>query len=184
MTDAPRYRVENGEAILDVRIASVDALFDNRDPAPFRQRDLDPGLVEYLMGAAYDLARAERIRIVFWVEQPCTPGEVKSGVRAHFEYELDRIRRRRREQVRSGWVGLVVAVVAVVALIGLSEIVRRVIPGTLGTGLGEALVISGWVMLWRPAELLIYDGIPWRRERRALRALRDAALEIRTGAAP
>jgi hypothetical protein len=183
MSDAPRYRVEHGEAILDVRVATVERLFDNRDPAPFRQRDLDPGLVEYLIGAAHDLASAERIRIVFWVEQPCAPDEVERGVRAHFEYELERIRRRRREQVRAGWVGLAVAVVAVVALVGLSAIVARVVPGTLGAGLREALVISGWVLMWRPAELLIYDGIPWRRERRALRALHDATLEVRAGAA-
>lgn len=37
-------------------------LFDNRDPAPFRRRDLDPGLVEYLVDAGYDVAAAERIR--------------------------------------------------------------------------------------------------------------------------
>jgi hypothetical protein len=184
MADIPRYRIENGEAILEVRVASVEHLFDNRDPAPFRQRDLDPGLVEYLVGAAHDLARAERLRLAFWVEQPCTPGDVERGVRAHFEYELERIRRRRREQVRTGWLGLAIAVVAVIALLGLSELVTRAVAGTLGAGLGEALVISGWVLMWRPAELLIYDGIPWRRERRALRLLRDAAIEIKASRAP
>ena len=55
----------------------------------------------------------------------------------------------------------------------------RLVPGTLGKGLKEALVISAWVLLWRPVELLLYDGIPWRRERRVLRALHGAAIEIR-----
>jgi hypothetical protein len=179
--DDPRYRVDNGEAVLDVRVTSVDQLFDNRDPAPFRRRDLDPGLVEYLVEAGHDVAAAERIRIVFWVEQPCALSEVENGVHAHFEYELKRLQRRRREQLRTGWVALAIAIVAVVVLVGLAELVARVITGTLGAGIKEALVISGWVLLWRPVELLIYDGIPGRRQRRVLRRLLEASIEIRAG---
>lgn len=178
----PRYRIDNGEAILDVRVTSVDQLFDNRDPAPFRRRDLDPGLVEYLVAAGYDVAVAERVRIVFWVDQPCSPHEVKDGVHAHFEYELERLQRRRREQVRTGWVALAIAIVAVVVLVGLAGLVARVIAGALGAGIKEALVISGWVLLWRPVELLIYDGIPWRRQRRVLRRLLEASIELHAGA--
>lgn len=178
MTDAPRYRIEDGAAIIDVRVPTVDRLFDNRDPAPFRNRDLDPGLVEYLVGAAHDLARVDELRLTLSVDEPCVPNEIENGVRSHFEYELERGARRRREQVRTGWIALAVAAIAVLGLIGLAELVTRAMPGTLGSGIKEALVISGWVLMWRPVELLIYDGIPWRRERRALRALRDAAIEI------
>jgi hypothetical protein len=179
--DDPRYRIDNGEAVIDVRVTSVDQLFDNRDPAPFRRRDLDPGLVEYLVDAGHDVAAADRIRIVFWVEDRCPPGEVENGVHAHFDYELKRLQRRRREQVRTGWVALAVALVGVVLLVGLAELVARVITGTLGAGIKEALVISSWVLLWRPVELLIYDGIPGRRQRRVLRRLLEASIEIRAG---
>ena len=53
--------------------------------------------------------------------------------------------------------------------------------GTLGSGLREAIVISGWVLMWRPIDVLIYDGIPWRRERRVLRALSQARIDVRGG---
>jgi hypothetical protein len=69
----------------------------------------------------------------------------------------------------------------VVVLVGLAELIARVITGTLGAGIKEALVISGWVLLWRPVELLIYDGIPGRRQRRVLRRLLEASIEIRAG---
>lgn len=182
MTDAPRYRMEGDAAIVDVRVPIVDRLFDNRDPAPFRQRDLDPALVEYLVGAAHDVARLGDLRLVFWIDGAFVPEDVERGVRSHFAYELDRGSRRRREQVSTGWIALLIAAVLVVALVGLSQVVARIVPGTLGAGLKEALVISGWVLLWRPVELLIYDGIPWRRERRALRALHRATIEIRDAA--
>jgi hypothetical protein len=44
-----RYRLEGGQPILDIRVESMEPLFDNHDPAPFRNRDLDPALVEYLI---------------------------------------------------------------------------------------------------------------------------------------
>ena len=113
--------------------------------------------------------------------QPCAPGEIEQAVRAQFEEALDRTQRRRREQLRTGWIALSIAAVAVVVLTGLGELVAKRVAGTLGSGLREAIVISGWVLMWRPIEVLIYDGIPWRRERRILRALREARIDVCSG---
>src|SRR5215471_9987402 len=102
----PRYRVEDGAHCVDIRIGSVEQLFDNRDPAPFRERDLDPDLVEYLFAAGEDLVGRDKLRIVFWLDNPCPPQEISTAVRAHFEYELDRIDRRRKSQRRTGEITL------------------------------------------------------------------------------
>ena len=175
------YRTENGRPVLDVRLTSVEHFFDNRDPAPFRERDLDPALADYLVDGAQDLRREPAMQIVFWLSKPCDPGEIESAVRSHFDYQLERARRRRREQVRTGWTMVSIAAVAVVLLIALGEIVIDTWKGTLGVALSEALLISGWVLMWRPVEVLIYDAIPWRRERRVFRALRDASIDVRVG---
>ena len=180
----PRYRLENGASVVDVTLASVEQLFDNRDPAPFRERDLDPGLAEYLVAAAEDLATHDPFRIVFWLEQPSPPGEIEAACRAHFEYEVARLARVRRRQRRGGWLVLSIAIVAIVLLVSLGEVVARVIGGTIGAGLKEGLVISGWVLMWRPLEVLVYDGILWRRERRVLRKVLEAPIEVRAGKGP
>jgi hypothetical protein len=172
-----RYRIEAGQPILDVRVATLEQLFDNRDPAPFRDRDLDPELVEYLLDGARELAGTKPLRIAIWLESPAA-GDVEQAVRAHFEHELNRSDRRRREQVRAGWIGLAIAAVVVVVLITVGEMVERRVTGALGTGLREALVISGWVLMWRPLEVLVYDRITWRRDRRLLLSIRDAAVEV------
>ena len=48
----------------------MEQLFDNRDPAPFRDRDLDPDLVEYLLDGARDLARVKPLRVKIWLGAP------------------------------------------------------------------------------------------------------------------
>ena len=67
MLEPTRYRIEEGAPIIDVRVRTVEQMFDNRDPAPFRDRDLDPALAEYLLDAGEDLLGAGRIRVVFWL---------------------------------------------------------------------------------------------------------------------
>ena len=96
-----RYRLEDGQPILDVRVESMEQLFDNRDPAPFRDRDLDPGLVEYLLDAARDLAHARPLRVEIWLGSSPL-GDVPHAVREYFQHEIDRTNRHRREQVRAG----------------------------------------------------------------------------------
>ena len=174
-----RYRVEDGVPCIDVKVESVERLFDFRDPAPFRGRDLDPGLVEYLRDAAEDLSRHASFRVVFWLERPCRPTEIEESFRAHFRYVLDRLRHQRREQRRTGHVALLLAVVLMAALMALTQLVGNTIPGSLGVGLKEGLVILSWIVLWRPVEVLIYDGIPVRRERKVVSKLLCAPIDVR-----
>jgi hypothetical protein len=178
-TPRSRYRLEDGQQILDVRVDSMEQLFDNRDPAPFRDRDLDPGLVEYLLDAARDLIHAGPFRVEFWLGTP-PPGDVTHAVREYFQHEIDRTDRQRREQVRAGLIGLAIAIAVVIVLITVAGVVERRFTGTLGTALREALVISGWVLMWRPLEVLVYDRIAWARNRRILQSIRDAVIAVRT----
>jgi hypothetical protein len=180
----PRYRVENGEPCVDVRLSKLEQLFDNRDPAPFRERDLDPDLVEYLLEAGEDLGAHETFRIVFWLEKPCQPGEIEVAFRAHFEYEIDRLERRQRRQRRIGQVALLLGGALLVALLSLAQLVALVFTGSIGAALREGLLIAGWVVIWRPVELLLYDWIPVCRERRVMQRLLAMPIDVRIGSGP
>ncbi len=46
------------------------------------------------------------------------------------------------------------------------------------TGVANGLEIFGWVALWRPAELLLYEWMPIYRRLRLLNRLADATIEI------
>jgi hypothetical protein len=184
VNEHPRYRLEEGKPCIDVRIASLDHLFDNRDPAPFRERDLDPALAEYLQALSHDLPGRDRFRIVFWLERTCQPGVVEAAYRTHFEYALGRLEYRRRRARRAGQIALLFGAGLIILLMSLSQLAVQTVPGSLGAALREGLVISSWVVLWRPVELLIYDWIPVWDERRIIRRLLAAPIEVRAGHGP
>jgi hypothetical protein len=180
----PRYRVENDVHCVDIRIGAVEQLFDNRDPAPFRERDLDPDLVEYLIDAAEDLDPLGPFKIVFWFTGPKPPEDVTPAFRAHFEYELGRVMRHRRRQRRIGVVALAVGIALLVLLLSGAHLLLSAPPGTLRDVIREGMVIFSWVALWRPVDALIYDWLPVRRQRKLMTCMLEAPIEVRTGKGP
>jgi hypothetical protein len=181
---ATRYRVESGVPCVDVRVDKVQQLFDNRDPAPFLARDLDPNLVDYLRDSAEDLLGADTVRVVFWLENPCTSGEIEEPYRAHFAFLLEQIRRRRNRHRRAGEITLLLAFILLAALQSVARLISTTVNGPIGAGLSEGLVIMSWVVMWRPVEVLFYDWIPVRHERKVITKLLQAPIDVRTGVGP
>jgi len=182
MAEHPRYRIEDGERCIDVRIGSLEHLFDNRDPAPFRDRDLDPDLVEYLFAAAEDVAVHGPFRVVFWLPAPPIEDRLEASYRAHFAYELERIDRRRRRERRAGQVSLVFGLVLLVILVSLAQVAAGL--PRIGSIVKEGLTISSWVIMWRPVQTLVYDWWPTYRERRLMARLHGARVVVRDGKGP
>jgi hypothetical protein len=180
----PRYRVEDGAHCVDIRIGSVEQLFDNRDPAPFRERDLDPDLVEYLVAAAEDLAPLGPFRLVLWFATTRPSDDVCPAIRAHFEYELERIERRRRRQRRTGAVAFLVGVAILLGLLSIAHVLVTSSANSLTEAFREGLIIMSWVALWRPVDTLIYEWLPLHRERKLFMRLYDAAIDVRVGKGP
>src|SRR6188768_816299 len=112
MTTGARYRVEDGRSWIDIRVAQSRQLFDGRDPAPFRERDLDDDAVEYLLAAAEEIPREQRLAIgvTIWDEPEPRMAEdsIAEAVLSHFRHAHDQIQRRLREHMRRGRIGLAV----------------------------------------------------------------------------
>lgn len=182
MTESSRYREEQGVRVIDVRAAALEQLFDNRDPAPYRDRDLDPDLAEYLYDAGEDLFGEPAIKIAVWLDKGCPPAEIEAALRAHFVELIAHNKRQRRRIRRFGQVTLLLAVVLVIAVIAAGQAIASAVPGDVGSGIKEGLTIFAWVAMWRPVEALLYDWIPARHERRVAAKLLAAPIELRSSA--
>jgi hypothetical protein len=183
MTAAARYRVEDGRWCIDITVAHSRQLFDFRDPAPFRERDLDEDAVDYLLGAAQEIPGKHPLKIVMTIsnepEPRLPPDAIVDAVRTHFAYELEKIQRRLREHMHRGQVSLVVGLTVLVAFLTLAELASSLASGPLREILHEGLVITGWVAMWRPLELLLYDWRPMVDQRRHVARLLEAPVSVR-----
>lgn len=181
---ATRYRVEDGRSCIDMTVRCSQQLFDGRDPAPFHERDLDDDAVDYLLAAAQEIPRHQPLKIVVTIsdepEPRVAPDVVVEAIHSHFVYEGDQIERRLREHVRRGQITLGVGLTVLVVFLTLAQLLTTSLaPGPLRDILREGLVITGWVAMWRPIEVLLYDWWPLIDERRHVRRLLDAPVVIR-----
>ena len=184
-TMPPRYRLEGGKTCIDIKLRSADQVFDGRDPAPFHERDLEDAAVEYILAAVQEIPPKSQFKMVFWITDPAalqmSAETFVNAVRAHFTYEVEKLRRRTREHVRLGEITLGIALVALTAFLTLAELTKFLPDGAVRQILREGLLIIGWVVMWRPLELLLYDWWPLVRQRRLCRRVVDAEIVVEHG---
>ncbi len=186
MTPVTRYRVEDGRSCIDLKVAHSRQLFDLRDPAPFRERDLDDDVVDYLLAAAQEIPRHQALTVAITItdesQPPLPPETIGDAVRTHFQYELDQVERRLREHLRRGQLSLGVGLVILVVFLTLAGFAESLPTGSLQEIVREGLVITGWVAMWRPLEILLYDWWPMVEERRQFTRVLEAPVSIRYAA--
>jgi hypothetical protein len=158
-------------AVLDVRLREINQMFDALDPAPFRERDLDPKAEDYVVEWAREVAPGVPLGVAVHLTQQTPTAEdagiARQAIHEHFARRAESTRRQLRQLLRVGRKSL---------LIGLGVLAAAMIIGELLTGLvgaydygeiiGHSLLIGGWVALWRPFEILLYDWWPIRAEAR------------------
>jgi len=165
------YRREGNTWQIDLRLEGLQQLANSMDPSPFPRRDLDPDAERYIVEAARELPVGEPWALTLWLPAGELQGEgagrVGNTVRHYFQWEAESAQRRLREHLRAAWRSAFFGL----AFLGLCMLVRGLVGphgGLLAKTLDEGLLVIGWVALWRPLEMFLYDWWPLRREARLM----------------
>ncbi|MGC4083693.1 MAG: hypothetical protein QM736_16685 [Vicinamibacterales bacterium] len=146
-------------------MAELNQLFNAIDPAPFRQRDLDPDAEEFIVSWAREVAADRPLALVVRVDRPAgLPDEaaiLRDAIRDFFVGRAQVSRRRLRQLFRRGRTSLMIGILFLTGSLLLGDIVSRLLNERgVGEILRESLVIGGWVAMWRPMEIFLYDWWP------------------------
>jgi hypothetical protein len=103
---------------------------------------------------------------------------VRDAIHQFFAHRAAATRGRLRQLFRVGRISLVIGLAVLSMSIGVAQtIARRTSQTGLGQVLHESLLIGGWVAMWRPLEVFLYDWWPIRDEARLFDRL--AAMPVR-----
>lgn len=152
---------------LDLHVGSQRQLFNSMDPAPFRQRDFDPEVSTYIREWAeeLDLAAPLGIRVTLTDEAVGAADEAIFCQAMHDNFARSAAEQRRnlRKLFRDGRISLVIGITFLFVAISVADWAAARIPNPHYAELIEqSVVIGGWVALWQPINIFLYDWWPIR----------------------
>ena len=170
-------------ALIEVHVSELQQLFNSLDPTPFRKRDLDPKAEEFIAEWAREIHGERPLGLLVHVdrlsEHPDAPATVMDAVREYFAARAEATRRRLRLLFRVGRTSLVIGVVFLAVSIVAGNLVEEMLEHTRFAGIAsESLLIGGWVAMWRPLEIFLYDWWPIRAEARLFDRLSAMTVQV------
>lgn len=180
----PRYRTQDGADLIEVNIRGIQQIFDSRDPAPFRDRDLDDDFVEYVVASAKEIpSSSKKIKILIHLSGSSDASDVtpfKEAITDFFSYQIElqsgdlkRFLKRAQSYLLLGAVFLFACLGIAQSLAGLDQ------TSEFFYFLREGIIIFGWVGLWRPMELILFDWYPLLEKIRLYERIQKAEIEFR-----
>lgn len=176
---APRHRIE-------LHLRELAQLFNSMDPTPFHHKDLDPAAKEFIESWALEFPPDSRFEISLHLDKPPPEGDatvlVAEAISNYFAYEAELVRRDVRRLLQEGRIALLIGLTFLASCLLLADTLATFAArGTFTTIFRESLTIGGWVALWRPLEIFLYDWWPLVRRRRIYRNLARAHVRVTTG---
>jgi hypothetical protein len=168
---------------ITVPLRDIAQLLDP-DPPPFREGVVTPQAEDYILKAAKKLPGHELLRIVVDLPgstKPHEPADIADKITGHFRSAAEEETREVRELFRYGRKALLIGVLTLSACLFLAWLCYEKLPQRPITRLmQESFVILGWVSMWRPIEIFLYDWLPHLRRLKLFDRLSDAAVVVTT----
>jgi hypothetical protein len=150
------------------------------DPTPFPGKDLDPAAADFIVSWARELGHNAPLTIRVHVNQlDADVRHISAAISSFFLAKAESSRLAFRRLMAIGRRSLLIGLAFLAACLWTAKWLDslQMMTGVLGF-MREGLVIGGWVALWRPLEIFLYDWWPLRADRRLYLRLASAKIEI------
>ena len=170
-----------------MRVKTCSQLFDSRDPAPFRERDLDDDFVEYIVASAREFSISSPLKIVIYIEESETKNlprdSIREAIHSYLTYRIDMLRGDLKSYIKRAQLFLLIGLIVLAACIAAAQSLNGGNPPWPLGILREGIVVFGWVSIWKPIELILFDWYPLFEKLRLYKKLLATEIEIRFTAA-
>ena len=180
----PASRFSDQPHRIEINLRDVNQLFNTMDPSPFHERDLDHAAEEFIESWAHEFPASDPVSLIVhlrdWPQGQDPQALITQGVHNHFANcaRLNRLEFRRL--MARGWRSLLIGLVFLSScLIIATQFFPDREASALFEVLRESLTIGGWVAMWRPLEIYLYEWWPLQKRRKIFEKLARMRVEVR-----
>jgi hypothetical protein len=170
---------------IELNLRDLNQLFNTIDPSPFPDKDLDRSAEDFILSWAQEFPIDEPIGLIIYLKK--APEGHRAGdlaqkaIHNYFTYRARLNQLEFKRLMRQGRTSLFVGF----TFLGLCLLITQLLvpkgSGILPDFIQQGLTIAGWVAMWRPMEIYLYDWWPLRLRGKIFTKLSKMTVELRKG---
>jgi hypothetical protein len=167
---------------VEVRLREINQLFNSLDPTPFNEKDLDQNAEDFIVSWVQEFPIKDPVKLMIHLDQwpDYDPQSlIRDTIHHYFSYraklthlELGRLFKQGRTSLLIGLSFLITCMLTIKLF--LSQPNQTAWAGVLR----ESLTIAGWVAMWTPMHIYLYEWWPIRRREKIFSKLSVIPVEI------
>ncbi|WP_051231037.1 hypothetical protein [Kaistia adipata] len=171
---------------VDLHLSDMHNMFQTPEVDPFLDENIEASGIDQLIDTMNARPGNQKpisaiaIHLPPAMIEPGLPARMKMAIGNYCNAQIRLAAQKKREIWLEGRkalrIGLVFWAICLALSLLFEELVFR--SNVLGRLFGEGFIIAGWVGLWRPAELLLYDWRPYSREIRRYEEIKRMTVSI------
>ncbi len=178
---AALYPREGQYRVIELKLSEARQFFNTLDPAPFHMRELDADAAQWLLDAGRDLVKHKHIKVALYLP----PGDTavsreafEQAIHHYFRYHALKHQQHLRHLFRIGRHALYVGIGF---LAFCAVLVNNVLPkpDSPFDFVHTSISILGWVAMWRPIDIFLYEWWPIRQDEKICQRLSELHVELR-----
>ena len=166
---------------IKVNLHELNQFFNSMDPSPFVEKDLDDDAEEFIVSWAQEFPPHAKVRLQVYLEQwpEDNPAEmIRQAVHNHFAHRAELTDMEFKHLMKQGRTSLVIGLSFLVACLAIIETLLVREPAPWAAILRESLTIAGWVAMWRPMQIYLYDWWPVHQRSQIYAKLSEMQVDV------
>lgn len=159
-----RYRKEGDLLIIEISLEEPYNLYDDKDPSPLKVRDLKPIIEQYIANCIREIPDKQKVRVDFYFYSISDSEEEKSllkkSVRDFFIYRTKIRFLDFRYKIKYGFKSFSIGLCFLFFCIYISTSYLNNDNDIVQKFFLEGLSVLGWVSLWNPVQVFLYEIWP------------------------
>jgi len=168
---------------VELNLKDINQLFNTIDPSPFHEKDLDHDAEEFMVSWTREFPLNEQVVLAIYLnELPAGKdfeATIEQAIQNYFAYRARLTQMEFRQLMRDGRHSLLIGGLFLAACLIASRALLERASGTFLSVMRESLTIAGWVAMWRPMEIFLYEWWPLRRRRQVYGKMGRMRVEVR-----
>ena len=176
-----RYRREDEKILVEVKLDNPKYLFDRKDPSPIKDRDLNEDVAEYIVSSIREIPQRYITKLCIYFKQGdnglYSAERIKSAISNYFLFEAFETQKRFKQTLKLGLRSLLIGLSFLFLCIYMSKLFHN--SAELFWNLViEGLTVLGWVSMWYPINIFLYDLWPIRTQLKSHLRISEMEIEI------